>query len=178
MNIKLYGNDGKIIFGDNKYEILYQTGNILTVKTNDGLYTVKINRCNGNEMIIYPEDIISSGGQPVPPVPPVNPFSGKTRVWIGAYDGKGEEVEITSLNALDHNDESCQLVGTWQSHDEIHGDITYNVYDTVYDCHKISYSIASYASAVYIKVIDDNGNIHNENRLAGTPGNTTLYYEF
>lgn len=67
MNYKIFGNDGKVLFGDDKYEIINQFGNNVIVKTKSGLYQCKINSCSGNNIRLFDEDIIVLEGGVVPP---------------------------------------------------------------------------------------------------------------
>lgn len=70
--IKIYGNDGQVVIGEDKYEIVYQNSNILTVKYNNKIYELKIHSSNANEIVIYPEDILSvKENGPVIPIAPM-----------------------------------------------------------------------------------------------------------
>lgn len=56
--MKIYGNDGNVIFGNDKYEIIYQSGNYIDVRlTNGDIYRVKIQKCTGNDIIVSNGDI-------------------------------------------------------------------------------------------------------------------------
>lgn len=56
--MNIYGNDGNLVFGNSKYEVIDQYGNFIEVKLSNGNeYRVKIQLSNGDDVIATGDEI-------------------------------------------------------------------------------------------------------------------------